>query len=221
MNVRFRSVGRGLFAISIFVLALGGPAVAKSSHHKKSTDSEQTAHADWKAYTISKLGRVRTKYICFYDENSAIKKPDSILHVWTECVSQRNIYSALKKDKNGDIVKTANEKIKDSYIPPLGVFFELSADQDLSVTLLEQTADAKKMRLVRHALMALDCKSHRVKELKIAFVAHRKHRHSDTPTEWQSVPPDTVGSNLLNVVCTAHGLLGHKAPSDPDHDDKI
>ncbi|MGF6639488.1 hypothetical protein [Paraburkholderia sp. MM6662-R1] len=161
----------------------------------------KTPSVDWKEYGGFNASELN---FCFYEANGIMRLASDHLRVWTKCLRQKDLDSVDTETDHGKaIVEEAARKVARYYVPPIASLQPLTAQQALTVTLYEVTADLGSLQTQASIFYELDCPKRMYRELSIYIPSSGKGRSEDTPTEWQFVPPEGNVATLLRLLCAA------------------
>ena len=158
---------------------------------------------DWKYYGGASVDEPS---MCFYDASGVIREPENKIRVWTKCLPQEGINSALLKNMPDGvkIVVDAQQKVARGYVPPFALVGVADFDTHNgieTVAVAEDIADLDYVKPQARIFYELNCPERAIRELSVHTVVRGRARSSDTPGEWQYVAPETSGSWLLKILC--------------------
>jgi hypothetical protein len=153
----------------------------------------RAAEADWKFFGNTALdGGV----LCFYDAGNLAKAPDGHVKASTVCLLEHEFDTV---DIQGKILDETSRKLAGGYVPPLGNAMRLTANQIITVTGFEQTADFGGLKPHAEIVYEIDCRKKHSRELSATFL-NGGGSHA-TPGEWRAVQPAGNGVVLGRLVC--------------------
>jgi hypothetical protein len=141
----------------------------------------------------------------FFAAGDVQRNADGHLQVWTKELSEKQIDAAVEKagkdkDAGARITWTAVAGSR----PPISQVRKMSPDEILSVVIEEDVANnSPEVQPLSQALFEVDCSGRMMRILSSIAYKNGQTRSSNRPSEWMHVPPDSNGSNLLAMLCSA------------------
>jgi hypothetical protein len=159
--------------------------------------SAQAPKVDWKIYGGG--SSYQGPDICFYEAAGSVHEVSGLIRVWTKCIT----IAKLENTKmSNSAIDAAARKVRGHYVPPFATIQKMSNDETLSLIAYEAQANEAKISPMAQIYFELDCRARRMHNLSIILKMKDKTVTSDKPTDWQYVPPESAGANLLSFICT-------------------
>jgi hypothetical protein len=142
----------------------------------------------------------------FFAAGDVQRNTDGHLEVWTKALSAKQIDAAVEKagkekdnDRSARIAWAATDGS-----PPISRVRKMSPDEILNVAIEEDVANnSPEVQPLSQVLYEVDCSRRMMKMLSGIAYKNGQTRSSNRPSEWMHVPPDSNGSNLLGMLCSA------------------
>lgn len=130
--------------------------------------------------------------------------PNAHVRVWAKCLREKDLDSVdIQKAFGGKILENTAQKVGSKYVPPFATVETVDADQRLTVTQYEVTADIGSLDPQASIFYELDCRGRMIRELSTSFQTGGKRGSSDKPGDWRYIPPEGNGARLLKILCVA------------------
>lgn len=162
--------------------------------------SAQSLDVDWKYFGGAVVDGKTV--LTFYDEKSLVRPPDGHIEVWTKGLAESEmirVANAKKVDKA--VVDRAAKKVAAGYAIPYAAVTQLTLNQYVDLVMDEDIADYAQIQPVARMLFELDCPGRLFHLLSTELVTGGKRGFSNTPSEWEHVPPETNVSALMKILC--------------------
>lgn len=161
------------------------------------------ADVDWKLYGSASLAGPS---FCFYDAKSAARLPDGHIRVWTKCLAQQDLDALdITTELGKQIVDDAVKKLNAGYIPPIIVIGKMDIKQLSQVLAYEETANFGAIEPQAQLFDELNCSERMMRNLSGIIQTNGQSVFKNTPSNWESVPPEGNGATLLKILCPVQG----------------
>jgi len=107
----------------------------------------------------------------------------------------------IKKDFGGKILNNTAHKFLELYVPPIARIETIDADQRMTITQYEETANIGDLKPQSTILYELNCSERMSRELSMDFQVNGKSGALHKPSDWRYVPPEGNGARLLKMLC--------------------
>ncbi|MBN3761139.1 hypothetical protein [Burkholderia sp. Ac-20365] len=160
------------------------------------------ADVDWKLYGGFDRGSPNEKSYCFYDSSGVTHFADNRLRVWVKCLRQRDLDAVdIKESFGGKILENTAKKVADYYVPPISTVQSLDAEQAMTITQYEETADVAAIQPQASIFYEISCTERKIRELSMTINMRGRRGSDDKSSEWKFVPPEGNAANLLKILC--------------------
>jgi hypothetical protein len=147
---------------------------------------------DWKLYAGSRIQEGDIS--CFYDA-VGVTRTSGRVRVWTKCLLEKELGNVYN---DPIITDAAARKIADYYVPPLARGVQgIDLDTMIGYVVAEQIANVGKIEPSSRIFYEIDCSEKMFRELSITI----SHGHTDRPSDWKHIGPETNVTVLHNLVC--------------------
>ncbi len=168
--------------------------------------STSAAHAqerivDWKVYGVGKIDE--SEWLFFYDAKGITQTQNGTVKVWTKTLRTKDVETFVKKGIGRKIDENIAHKLVDRYLSSLSKIMDADFDQNTRFILYEEIADSGRIQPISKIFYELYCSENMIRELSIHFNFKGKTRSIDQPEEWEYVLPESVGMDLIKLLCSA------------------
>jgi hypothetical protein len=154
------------------------------------------APVDWKFIGDNQGGGI--ELVNFYDATSVRRLPKHHIEVWTKAIDLK-VLENLNLDQDG--IDAAASNFVRGYRPPYALLHEVDRDQLVDLLAFEQMAKDPTIQPRVQSLWEMDCDRRVGRTISLIMNTHGKMTATDTPTSWIHFPPESIGRDLMILVC--------------------
>jgi hypothetical protein len=147
---------------------------------------------DWKYF--GETTHAGAAYHNFFLASRIDRKGDHA-QVWTKEMDAK-VLSKVTMGKDG--IERSAAKLSGGYMPPIAKAQPLSKGQLVDIIMMEEYANEASIDPQVQFLWEFDCRG---KVARTLATMVKGKMPSDIPTSWMHVPPQSIGDNLMTVIC--------------------